>query len=72
MHFWDLAFEQLKAKGVLYYETEGKNKGCWVMKRGTSRPGNALREPVKEIVPPQMLLTVRMRMLRSSFVRMGP
>jgi arginyl-tRNA synthetase len=50
LHFWDLAFEQLKAKGVLYYETEGKNKGCWVMKRGTSRPGNALREPAKEDV----------------------
>jgi arginyl-tRNA synthetase len=39
LHFWDLAFEQLKAKGVLYFETEGKNKGCWVMKRaGTSEP----------------------------------
>jgi len=48
LHFWDVAFEQLKAKGVLYFETEGKNKGCWVMKRGTSRPGNALRVPVKE------------------------
>ena len=35
LHFWDLAFEQLKAKGVLYFETEGKNKGCWVM----TRPG---------------------------------
>jgi arginyl-tRNA synthetase len=33
LHFWDLAFEQLKAKGVLYFEQEGKNKGCWVMKR---------------------------------------
>ena len=33
LHFWDLAFEQLKAKGVLYFEEEGKNKGCWVMKR---------------------------------------
>ncbi len=33
LHFWDSAFEQLKAKGVLYFETEGKNKGCWVMKR---------------------------------------
>ncbi len=38
LRFWDLAFEQLKAKGVLYFETEGKNKGCWVMKRaGGSR-----------------------------------
>ena len=35
LNFWALAFEQLKAKGVLYFETEGKNKGCWVM----TRPG---------------------------------
>lgn len=33
LQFWDLAFAQLKEKGVLYLETEGKNKGCWVMKR---------------------------------------
>jgi len=44
LKFWDLAFEQLKAKGVLYFETEGKNKGCWVMKRGTSRMGGQTRE----------------------------
>jgi len=38
LHFWDLAFEQLKAKGVLYFEAEGKNKGCWVMRRaGTTQ-----------------------------------
>ncbi len=33
LHFWDAAFQQLKEKDVLYFETEGKNKGCWVMKR---------------------------------------
>jgi len=33
LHFWDLAFEQMKQKAVLRFETEGKNKGCWVMKR---------------------------------------
>ena len=37
LHFWDLAFEQLKAKGVLYFEAEGKNKGCWVMRRAGHR-----------------------------------
>src|SRR5207248_408708 len=37
LHFWDLAFEQMKQKGVLYYETEGKNKGCWVMRRAGSK-----------------------------------
>jgi len=37
LHFWDAAFEQLKEAGVLSFETEGKNKGCWVMRRaGTS------------------------------------
>ena len=33
LHFWNAAFELLKAKGVLYFETAGKNKGCWVMTR---------------------------------------
>ncbi len=45
LKFWDLAFDQMKARGVLYFETEGKNKGCWVMKRAsTSRSGDALRD----------------------------
>jgi arginyl-tRNA synthetase len=38
LHFWELAFAQMKQKGVLYFETEGKNKGCWVMKRAGSKP----------------------------------
>ena len=33
LKFWDLAFELLKQTGVLYFEAEGKNKGCWVMTR---------------------------------------
>ncbi|MGZ4839671.1 MAG: arginine--tRNA ligase [Terriglobales bacterium] len=33
LHFWDLAFQQMKERGVLYLESEGKNKGCWVMGR---------------------------------------
>ncbi len=33
LHFWELAFAQLKERGVLYLEAEGKNKGCWVMRR---------------------------------------
>jgi len=53
LKFWDLAFEQMKAKGVLYFETEGKNKGCWVMKRaGTDRTSEALRdENVDDLEP---------------------
>ena len=49
LHFWDLAFEQLKAKGVLYYENEGKNKGCWVMKRAsTASSATEAEEPRSE------------------------
>jgi arginyl-tRNA synthetase len=33
LHFWDAAFAKLKASGVLSFEAEGKNKGCWVMRR---------------------------------------
>jgi arginyl-tRNA synthetase len=42
LKFWETAFEQLKKTGVLYFENEGKNKGCWVM----TRPGTA-SEPVQ-------------------------
>ena len=34
LHFWDAAFTKLKDAGVLSFETEGKNKGCWAMRRG--------------------------------------
>ncbi len=38
LHFWNAAFEKLKAAGVLSFETEGKNHGCWIMRRaGTSK-----------------------------------
>jgi arginyl-tRNA synthetase len=41
LKFWEAAFEQLKKTGVLYFETEGKNKGCWVMTRpaAAGKPG---------------------------------
>jgi arginyl-tRNA synthetase len=31
LHFWDKAFEQMKKLGVIHFQDEGKNKGCWVM-----------------------------------------
>jgi arginyl-tRNA synthetase len=33
LHFWDAAFIKLKDSGVLTFESDGKNKGCWVMRR---------------------------------------
>jgi arginyl-tRNA synthetase len=48
LKFWDLAFAQLKAKGVVYLETEGKNQGCWVMRRAATAPGTEGNEAVDE------------------------
>ena len=33
LRFWDLAFQQLKEKGVIYLETRGAKAGCWVTRR---------------------------------------
>jgi len=35
LKFWDRAFEQLKARNAIFFETEGKNSGCWVMRIDT-------------------------------------
>ena len=51
LKFWEQAFEQLKQSGVLYFETEGKNKGCWVMTRpGAEVAEGAINEDAKVIV----------------------
>ncbi len=51
LKFWDAAFEQLKQTGVLYFETEGKNKGCWVMRRpGAQTVEGEIDEDAKVIV----------------------
>jgi arginyl-tRNA synthetase len=51
LKFWDLAFAQLKDKGVLYFETEGKNQGCWVMRRAsTPEDSAAVDDDAKVIV----------------------
>jgi arginyl-tRNA synthetase len=42
LKFWETAFELLKARKAIYFETEGKNKGCWVM------PASAFKEQTGE------------------------
>lgn len=34
LHFWDAAFEKLKASGAIQFATSGKNAGCWIMPWG--------------------------------------
>src|SRR6266513_2677130 len=38
LHFWEGAFTKLKDAEVLSFEAEGKNKGCWVMRRAGTKP----------------------------------
>jgi arginyl-tRNA synthetase len=53
LNFWQAAFIQLQAFGVLTYETEGKNKGCWVMRRaGTGKSSRAANANVKNTLQP--------------------
>jgi arginyl-tRNA synthetase len=46
LHFWTTAFEQLKATGAVFLQTEGKLKGCWVMPIDDgSTPSDAEADP---------------------------
>jgi len=31
LHFWERAFELMKQRGVIHFQAEGRNRGCWVM-----------------------------------------
>jgi arginyl-tRNA synthetase len=48
LHFWDAAFAKLKAGAVLFFETEGKNKGCWVMRRAGAKSTTENTEVTEE------------------------
>jgi len=46
LHFWDAARQLMVERGVLYLETEGKNKGCWVMRRAPINGVTETTEPI--------------------------
>ena len=50
LHFWDRAFDLLKASGAVIQETEGKHKDCWVMKLDESAEFEGMNEPDKILV----------------------
>lgn len=61
LHFWDAAFEKLKDSGVLVYEDQGKNKGCWIMRRAGTKASNNLEaaERAQEISEEDQKVIVR-------------
>ncbi len=50
LHFWAAAFELLKDRKAIYFETEGRNNGCWVMPSSAFRGEDEANEDSKVIV----------------------
>jgi arginyl-tRNA synthetase len=50
LQFWASAFELLKERKAIYFEEEGKNKGCWVMPSSAFRGADEANEDSKVIV----------------------
>jgi arginyl-tRNA synthetase len=53
LHFWTHAFEFLKQTGAVFLQTEGKLKGCWVMRiddddAPAAEPGEAAENPEEQ------------------------
>ena len=59
LHFWDAAFAKLKEAGVLTFENEGKNKGCWVMRRAGTAKTSAATGDTGEISEEDQKVIVR-------------
>jgi arginyl-tRNA synthetase len=49
LHFWQKAFDEMKLRGVIHLQTEGKHAGCWVMPFET-HSGNEEHEADKILV----------------------
>ena len=48
LHFWERAFQLLRERGAVYFVTEGKNRGCWVMLTSGETAASASREELEE------------------------
>ncbi len=48
LKFWVTAFELLKLRGAIYFEEQGKNKGCWVMPSSAFRRSGSSSESAEE------------------------
>jgi arginyl-tRNA synthetase len=57
LHFWDAAFEKLRASGAIQLATSGKNAGCWIMPWG--KQGEEAKETAAEGDDEQAKIIVR-------------
>jgi arginyl-tRNA synthetase len=59
LHFWDAAFTKLKDGGVISFETGGKNKGCWVMRRAGTEKALTTEDTDAELAEEHQKVIVR-------------
>jgi arginyl-tRNA synthetase len=50
LKFWAAAFELLKQRSAIYFETRGKNKGCWVMPSAAFRESGSTDEDDSKVI----------------------
>jgi arginyl-tRNA synthetase len=50
LKFWAAAFELLKERKAIYFENEGKNRGCWVMPSSAFREGSEDEEDDSKVI----------------------
>ena len=50
LEFWSTAFQQLKERQAIYFETEGKNSGCWVMPGAAFSDAEATGEEDSKVI----------------------
>ena len=48
LKFWAQAFDLLKERKAIYFETEGKNKGCWVMPASAFKSSDDDQENIED------------------------
>lgn len=59
LQFWATAFEILKQRQAIYFESQGKNKGCWVMPASAFRATETPREEPSEMPEEDSKVIVR-------------
>ena len=50
LNFWVTAFELLKQRNAIYFETQGKNEGCWVMPSAAFRDAEPTGEDDSKVI----------------------
>ncbi len=69
--FWEETFELLKKSENFVYETEGKNKGCWVIKLSRHEAFSSLKDPDKILVRSDGTLTYTAKDIAFHFWKFG-